>query len=916
MRTRSSRLFIVLIHVIGVSTTIPGQHGTSFTKINKYAVILEKLLLDEDRLDGLDGLDALLRRSIEDGEESDIFSEPFWIQDQVDGLCLTPFGFSDCGDASLWYIRPDIQRKRTWRHRDNNKVRENFNYALEYVNTGGGKSECLLTTKRRIPKENAATPFGSCESQFDRAFGWHINGRGVLHSYKGRKVSRNSVFAQCLWRYNLTSSTLGSCSPSSFNGPNNGRRLAKLSLVRHESAAAAAKRAANCLAQAKNTTWLSHKPVVVSKNETKSEDNSFPAEQIPRSKDRAHSQASEPVHHHKLKAFKKVGSAAGGLVTGVGVCTENLCGLSKRKGSVVTSKKTLLKLGETKPILFREEKETRGIKKQKSLAHSTSKKLDFNDAAHKLRRLETHPYIAVAKNEIWTDSQTGLQFPTDLCRYLGQDLKSAGRHTLTGMGYYTKTIMNIKIYGVGLYVSKRDILADPPFQKYASLNALELRSKPDFYDHLRNMPSEDDPTTGFFDRTIFIKINMQLSVATMQSSLRATWKLLTEEAKNLMINSSMEPRPAEKQMLELIKSPENPGRCSCSQLAPPEYKADPTCCARGTELVFTWRKNGNLEIRLDGRIMDIFPRPDVARGVFYEYLRLDDPMSVEFLQKVVDGFPFLLGPLSHVKGMSLTMNKNDMRQHQEEVKATSGSGIRAVGNIVNVISSHASAHAGDFADWVHTGADNAGNAARAFGDSAKLVAEGIDHRRDQLFKQVSMLPENGMNFVKRRIVRTRQDELANTVSHYLQRHRRGEILMKEKGSSIAAAPRGRIFRSSIDRWFGISSHSDLVLPVSRNDYEGSFLGGFFFLMVHLYLLLILIVSLPETHKTKVMRRSLKKGKCAAYTIGTDEECSTESSSLEDDTTFPPTQSDWMIESESLTDYNMDSSINHRSSMDY
>jgi hypothetical protein len=111
------------------------------------------------------------------------------------------------------------------------------------------------------------------------------------------------------------------------------------------------------------------------------------------------------------------------------------------------------------------------------------------------------------------------------------------------------------------------------------------------------MPAPHDAKAGLVDRTIFLKLNMQLSVETMQSSLHATWKLLTEERKMLLINSSMQPRPAQERMLQLIQSSENTGRCSCGQIAPPEYNADPKCCARGTELVFTWRKNGDLEVR-------------------------------------------------------------------------------------------------------------------------------------------------------------------------------------------------------------------------------------------------------------------------------------------------------------------------------
>lgn len=47
-----------------------------------------------------------------------------------------------------------------------------------------------------------------------------------------------------------------------------------------------------------------------------------------------------------------------------------------------------------------------------------------------------------------------------------------------------------------------------------------------------------------------------------------------------------------------------------------------------------------------------FSRPDIAAGIFYEYLRYDYPISPELRDRVVDGFPFLLSPLIQVKGNS------------------------------------------------------------------------------------------------------------------------------------------------------------------------------------------------------------------------------------------------------------------------
>jgi hypothetical protein len=118
------------------------------------------------------------------------------------------------------------------------------------------------------------------------------------------------------------------------------------------------------------------------------------------------------------------------------------------------------------------------------------------------------------------------------------------------------------------------------------------------------MQSPESPDRGSFERTLMIKTNMQLAAETIRNSLHADWKMLTEEAKHLLINSSIQPRPANQETLALIQSPNNPSRCSCSQVAPPEYQADADCCARGTELAFTWRKNGDLEVRSYQRIRD------------------------------------------------------------------------------------------------------------------------------------------------------------------------------------------------------------------------------------------------------------------------------------------------------------------------
>ena len=60
-------------------------------------------------------------------------------------------------------------------------------------------------------------------------------------------------------------------------------------------------------------------------------------------------------------------------------------------------------------------------------------------------KIPRHPYLEASKNEIWKDPQTHLTYRTDLCKYLGHTRKSSGRHTLVGVGQYTRTPLKIKV---------------------------------------------------------------------------------------------------------------------------------------------------------------------------------------------------------------------------------------------------------------------------------------------------------------------------------------------------------------------------------------------------------------------------------------------------------------------------------------
>jgi hypothetical protein len=222
---------------------------------------------------------------------------------------------------------------------------------------------------------------------------------------------------------------------------------------------------------------------------------------------------------------------------------------------------------------------------------------NLGGAMAKVQRIQTHPYLNAAQNEVWTDPATGLEFRTDLRHYLHHS-ETKGRHTLTGVGIYRK--YGIKVYGVAYYVSKDDVLAEPLLAPFAGLTADELRHRPDFYALLRS----DEVR---LDRTILIKTNMQLSAETMRNSLQADWSYLTADAKKLLAETGMQKLPADETMVQtILRAAENPSRCSCMQTTshlvveeePVVIAANEECCARGTELAFTWTKDDTLEVRV------------------------------------------------------------------------------------------------------------------------------------------------------------------------------------------------------------------------------------------------------------------------------------------------------------------------------
>jgi len=1025
MRSRSNRLFVVLLHLVGVSTNLPHSQNKKIPGIvgvNPSPIVLERL----DLLAYQDGLDGVLREEEinqrnykrkrqrqqtqkqqsdassslspstndedydNDHDNNDVYqdenmllAEPYWFQDDVDGKCFGPEGFSECGDATLWLLRRRRQRQPRkysifsfWKKQhptkqqqqrqhsttrrtslseqddiiddsdddDDIDIHVKWEYALQLVdsemmttpispsprNSKSRKQEdCLvgLPPKKQRRQDPSNLQLGKCSS-LESAWSWKINSHGILYqdqpyydssssSHLQEKTSHNTrrqdqQYYYCTWRTNDTEALLAPCYLDDLSSADHdesqqqdNNRLVSFSLVRYQATASTSitekskKQYQRSLSKHSKqqhpqqlrdngnsgTTTATASGNALHGKPISSSTTMSTSENMPNHMDhsKAHTHASEPMLHPELKPpsqllFARVGGSSSSSSSKNNANNKNKNAIHNRHGNN-NKNSPLAFLAESNPLLFDvsststkgdtpPKSKRRGISSATTSTTTTSSSSSSRDTTTTMRprRIPVHPYIAACKNEVWTDPQTDLKYLTDLSGYLGDDRKVTGRHTLTGVGLYTRTVFNIKVYGVAMYVSKRDVLADPLFEQFSTLTSDELQQRSDFYSHLIHMPSPIDPKGGNFDRTILIKLNMQLSAETMRQSLQYDWKMLTDEHKSMLINCSLDPRPALEPMLRKIESEDNPGRCSCGQIAPEEYNADPSCCARGTDLGFTWRKSGNLEVRVDGRVMGEFPHPAMAKGIFFEYLRFDDPISAEARDNTADGFPFLLAPLAQVKGMSSRDLPNLSSTASPSSDDTSSPGLgRTVGNVADSVVSQAES----FTKWVQSSANDVGSTVSSLtqsaGDSARRAGDEVERRRVHVWSQVVSVQENSVKFLS-----SRMQEAADNVKMRKDRNKGvvSSIVVPEERRQPGGPPRGRLFRSPVTRWLGdeevivvsLPDEIDPIISPTMNLTRSLFLCG-----VHLYLLLLLVVSLPGSYDTRT--RLVVRKSCSSSTSG-------------------------------------------------
>jgi hypothetical protein len=239
--------------------------------------------------------------------------------------------------------------------------------------------------------------------------------------------------------------------------------------------------------------------------------------------------------------------------------------------------------------------------------------------------------------------------------------------------------------------------------------------------------------------------------------------------------------------------------------------------------------------------MDSFARSDIAEGIFYEYLRTDDPISHELRERVVDGFPFLLAPLARAKEFLSPPS-------QQKPPELGNPLFRAFTGATESATSHAMGLAGMVQNGAFAMAGHATNAAYSFGGIAQGVGGEIDRRRGLLVKHAILLPNTVMHLI------SRDPDPIQTVTDWVS----GNATPEDQEEVLTRVSSGRVFGYPLSRWFSATYHAPDEIGPMKIRPTMTMRRKLFLTLVHLYLLLLLIVSFPGSYKTRtkfVVRRS-------------------------------------------------------------
>lgn len=203
---------------------------------------------------------------------------------------------------------------------------------------------------------------------------------------------------------------------------------------------------------------------------------------------------------------------------------------------------------------------------------------------------------------VWRDPESGHYFPSTV---FGETQE---RQQLVGAGAYIRGYV-VKIYGCAIYASGLSE-ADAKYLGSSGSTVDELKKSGAVWKTLIESPD--------MEKSIILRLSIPVTANQVISAMRDEWDL-TQPQKDALYNSAK------------------------------THTRGRTFCAAGTELMFTALRGGaDLQMRLDGVLMDTIHLPGLASAVFRQYLG-DVPVSPTAKASVVEGTLGLMRASSHIQ---------------------------------------------------------------------------------------------------------------------------------------------------------------------------------------------------------------------------------------------------------------------------
>jgi hypothetical protein len=255
-------------------------------------------------------------------------------------------------------------------------------------------------------------------------------------------------------------------------------------------------------------------------------------------------------------------------------------------------------------------------------------------------------------------------------------------------------------------------------------------------------------------------------------------------------------------------------------------------------------------------LVETYPQPEIGRGIFFEYLRGDDPMSMDARDHFSDGFPFLLAPLAQLKGFTPKKETND-----EEIPPKTKKSAKGINHFVGNLWDGVNTRGNDAISWVQEnvngGISNVNNAfhhitsaTQNFGTNLHGLGSELNEKRDSWRSQFIHSQQKSVRMIMSRIPFVNRNYESLDLESHDATTLHSETFSNEKRKNVFKPQIAKLLQN-FNKQRPLSDEIGVIITPTMN-----FTHMMFLYLVHFYLVLLLIVSVPDSSTTRlVVKRS-------------------------------------------------------------